>query len=154
MIKIFLLVLSFVLLPHLIYNNNEVSPYMNTLPETYEVHYRHNTLTAYRQDDEYIVIIENFGEPYKQAVFTSDRKCVKTYSISLIPAFHESTHTGTNWDEIQQKFGLPHTDTGSGFYIPTYVTEDAHLVKYIVGAEGIEGITVTDIITKEIVYQE
>lgn len=35
---------------------------------------------------------------------------------------------GMDTAELKEKYGQPHVDVGSGFYIPAYITDDAYLI--------------------------
>ena len=55
-----------------------------------------------------------------------------------------------NFNEIIKKFGQPHVDVGSGFYLPAYITEDADLICFELENDIVVDVIKRDLFTNEI----
>lgn len=53
---------------------------------------------------------------------------MKDGGITLLKDTDLDKFLNTDFKELTDAIGEPHADIGSGFYIPAYITNDAHLV--------------------------
>ena len=101
------------------------------------------TLSVYQNDSHvYIVITDNEGVGIVRAAFLPTRVVDATYNLDLIENLSGESFIGLNQSEIVEEYGEFHTDIGSGFFAPAYITEDAYLI--VLGLDG----DCVDIVTK------
>lgn len=103
--------------------------------------YRGNRITVYREKENYIFDITMGGS----VEFTTDRIVVRTHHIEPIKCDNYQELLNCSFDDVKSMFGEPHFDDGSGFYIPSYITEDAHILSLFPNEDGIiEGVFLSD----------
>lgn len=93
------------------------------------------TVSVYQKNAQYYIAIKDKkGEETVRAVFLPTRVADKTYNLDLIENADCETFLGLSLTEIEEKYGAFHTDVGSGFFSPAYITEDGYLVVF--GLDG------------------
>ena len=85
--------------------------------------------------------------------FSPERKCNRVQGMDLMKKEDEDIGQFLNMDvgKLKEKLGQPHADIGSGFYIPAYVTEDAHLICFEIENDVVFEVVERDLITNKIV---
>lgn len=99
-----------------------------------------NTLTAEKKQDRYIIRISQVGEEEKYVIFSEAREVLKTKGVTLLnPLTMEDiqTYMGMNFTDVIGQYSKPHTNIGSGFSIPAYITNDAYLISFQVDHNGV-----------------
>ena len=95
------------------------------------------TMIASKEWGVYIITISKSGEKSKYVHFSESREILKIKGI--VPVEIESTQEllGMEMTDIITQYGDPHTDIGSGFCIPAYITKNAYLVAIHLDDNGI-----------------
>ncbi len=117
--------------------NIEVGSNIDKIDESYEKLYSVNAVSAYTNGEEHIVIIDIDGDRIvdKTAIFNAKRELIDSDGIEPIKSADLDTldaYYGRTVSELDELFGEAHVDTGSGFYVNAYVTDDAHIVYFSV----------------------
>lgn len=105
-----------------------------------------NSLSGYKADNKYYIIVENDGIVESLAVFSHERKCCQTQGITLVKDDDIQQYLNKPFGEIEEEIGIPHLDLGSGFYIPSYITENA----YLISLELVDGF-VSEVIKRDLI---
>lgn len=127
---------------------------MNKINDQYNQYFSINSLFVFKTEDTYFIVIEKEGVIENSVKFSSDRKPSNIQNLSLIQCENISDYLDVNINTIIKKYGDPHVDIGSGFYIPTYITEDAYLICFELDNSIVSEVIKRDIITNEIVERE
>ena len=109
-----------------------------------------STLSVFQTNDMYTVVIRENGESKKTVEFSSDRECLSVQGVVLVKNEELNQHLGKKLNELENHFGEIHADVGSGFYIPSYITEDGYLISFIVEDDIAVAIYKRDLLTGEI----
>lgn len=109
-----------------------------------------STLSVFQTDDLYTVIIEKNEADKIVVEFTADRECHSVQSLNLVKYGELNQYLGKNLNELEAQFGKVHTDVGSGFYIPSYITEDGYLLSFVVEDDIAAAVLKRDLLTGEI----
>lgn len=116
-------------------------PTSSTTQEADGLLYRGNRITVYREKENYIFDI--IGG--KEVEFSPDRVVVRAVLVEPIKCDNYQELLNCSLDDVKSVFGEPHFDEGSGFYIPSYITEDAHILSLYPNDDGIiEGVFLND----------
>ena len=108
-------------------------------------------LSVYESSTRCLVRINKNNGIISEAEFSLDRQCIRNKGITLITLDDLQNCLGVELANIIDIVGPPHADTGSGFYIPTYVCENAKLLTLMLNKEEtVIGITVQDLLTNQI----
>ena len=109
-------------------------------------------MTAYYNGEENVVLIDRSDkdQAQKQIVFSSDRQCLYKQGMELVGNMDFAEFLDGEFADVTDKLGQPHTDIGSGFYIPSYITEDAYLISFYVEDEKISKIVKRDLLTGKV----
>lgn len=110
-----------------------------------------NSLSVFRIDNIYKVVIEENGVIQKTVEFSPDRKSHNAQGLTLIKNEDISLYLDMSIDELKQKLGEIHADVGSGFYIPAYITEDGFLVCLDLENDIVYEVIKRDILTNMVV---
>lgn len=81
-----------------------------------------NSLSVFRTNNTYTVVVEENGTVQKLVEFSSDRKCRTVYGLVLVKNEDLNRYLDKSLNELKEKLGEVHADIGSGFYIPAYIT--------------------------------
>lgn len=109
------------------------------------------SLSGYKTDGGYCVVVENNGIVQGVAMFSSERRYCESQGIDLIDDSEGiEKYLNKPFEEIRQQLGAPHADVGSGFYIPAYLTEKAYLICFELEDGIVCGIVKKDMIKNEI----
>ena len=109
-----------------------------------------NTIHVYESGQHYTVVIEENGTVTKLAEFDKGRFCRRTKGLTPINDESFAVFLDQNLDVLTEKLGQPHTDVGSGFLIPAYITKTAKLVSFSLEDTLITSVTVRDLFSGEI----
>lgn len=109
-----------------------------------------STLSVFQTDDLYTVVIEKNEADKIVVEFTADRECHSVQSLDLVKYGELNQYLGKNLNELEAQFGKVHTDVGSGFYIPSYITEDGYLLSFVVEDDIAAAVLRRDLLTGEI----
>ena len=109
-----------------------------------------NTVHVYKNGQLYVVTVEENGIVAKLAEFNQDHFCKRTEGITPIKDESFTVFLNQNFDVLTEKLGQPHTDVGSGFLIPSYITETAKLVSFTLEDTLITSVTVRDLFSGDI----
>lgn len=111
-----------------------------------------NTVTAYYNGQENVVLIDRSDkdQAQKQIVFSSDRQCLYKQGMELVGNMDFAGFLDGEFADVTDKLGQPHADIGSGFYIPSYITEEAYLISFYVEDEKISRIVKRDLLTGKV----
>lgn len=117
-----------------------------------ELYYQMCGLSAYRSNENYLFSIIVNGDIVGEAEFASDRRIIRVESLELIKSDNIQKFTNMSFNSVKDMVGEPHVDVGSGFYIPAYITEDAHLIcLYLSNEHMVDAVVVRDLLQNEIV---
>lgn len=112
-----------------------------------------NSLSVFKTDNIYTVIIEQKGIVQKIVKFSYDRKSHNVQGLTLVKNKDINRYMNMSLNELKEILGEVHTDIGSGFYIPTYITEDGYLICFYLENETVIGVIKRDILNNIIVEQ-
>lgn len=117
-----------------------------------ELLYERCGLSTYKVNENFRVCIRQNDSSVGEVEFSSNRAVVRVKSINLIPSDSNQSFVNKRLAAIEEMFGPPHVDVGSGFYIPAYITEDAYLISmYLTEEDMIYQTVVRDLLTNEVV---
>lgn len=117
-----------------------------------ELLYERCGLSTYKVNENFRVCIRQNDSSVGEVEFSSNRAVVRVKSIKLIPSDSNQSFVNKSLAAIEEMFGPPHVDVGSGFYIPAYITEDAYLISvYLTEEDMIYQTVVRDLLTNEVV---
>ena len=89
-----------------------------------------NFLSVFKIENKYKVVIYN-GDVVKKTVdFSSDREYSDMHGLIPVKIENLKTYLNLSIDEIEKELGEPHADIGSGFYIPSYITDNGYMVRF------------------------
>ena len=128
--------------------NFRVGESMNSINRQYESYIAVSTLSAYKINENYLITIDDGDVVQKMVEFSSDRKCLRVQGLDLIKSGDTSQFLNINFNKLTEEIGQPHTNIGSGFYIPAYITEDAYLVCFELEDETVVEVIRRDLLTK------
>jgi len=111
-----------------------------------------NTITVCKHNDGYVATISN-GHAIKTVSFTNNREVTSVENIELIEQNSFEQYVTKKYDEVIADLGEPHTDIGSGFYIPTYLTSNARLVSFYIENECVSAIWIRDLFSGEVILK-
>lgn len=132
-------------------NKFRVGESMNNINKQYTSYITINSLSVYKINDNYLIII-NDGDIVQELVeFSSERKCRRTQGLDLIKNDDINEYLNIDFNKLKEKIGEPHVDIGSGFYIPAYITEDANLICFNLENERVVQVIQRDLLTNKIV---
>lgn len=120
--------------------NNKNTPYITM-----------NALSVYEDRNNYFVIIDDNDIIQKLVEFSPERKSTRVQGLDLIKCEDIKQFLDMDIDKLNKKYGQPHVDTGSGFYIPAYITNDAYLICLELENDIVFEVIKRDLLTNEIV---
>ena len=130
-------------------NKFRVGESMNNINKQYTSYITINSLSVYKINDNYLIII-NDGDIVQELVeFSSERKCRRTQGLDLIKNDDINEYLNIDFNKLKEKIGEPHVDIGSGFYIPAYITEDANLICFNLENERVVQVIQRDLLTNK-----
>ena len=110
-----------------------------------------NSLSVFRTNNMYTIVVEKNGEAQNIVEFSSDRKCCTVQGLVLMKNEDISQYLDRSLNELKEKFGEVHADIGSGFYVPAYITEDGYLIYFEVENDIVYEVVKRDLLTDEII---
>lgn len=132
-------------------HKSEVGDSMNNINNQYTSYITLNALSVYETGKSYFITIDDGKIIQKLAEFSPDRNCLRIQGFDLIKNCHLNQFLSINFNELTEKLGQPHVDIGSGFYIPSYITEDAYLICFELENDVIIDIIKRDLLANQIV---
>lgn len=99
---------------------------------------------VYREDGKYVAVYNSGENP--PLVYNGSRECEQSNGLVLADRTDYSTYQDRPFSDVIRDLGEPHTDIGSGLYIPAYFTKDAHLAAFHVDQEKVAGIDLIDLL--------
>lgn len=113
-----------------------------------------NSLYAYKSNDNYLIVVSNDGKAEKMVEFSANRKSNNICGLKLVKSENIRQYIGISIEEMTDKLGQPHVDIGSGFYIPSYITENAYLLSFEIENGIIFEVLKRDLFSNELVERE
>ncbi len=110
-----------------------------------------NSLSVFRTNNTYTIVVEKNGMAQKIAEFSSDRKCRTAQGVVLVKDEDINRYLDKSLHEVKEKIGEVHADIGSGFYIPAYITENGYLIYFEVENDIVYEVMKLDLLTNVIV---
>lgn len=110
-----------------------------------------NSLSVFRTNNTYTVVVEENGTVQKLVEFSSDRKCRTVQGLVLVKNEDLNKYLDKSLNELKEKLGEVHADIGSGFYVPAYITEDGYLICFEVENDIVYEVIKRDLLTDVIV---
>ena len=110
-----------------------------------------NSLSVFRTNNTYTIVVEKNGVAQKMVEFSSDRKCRTVQGLVLVKNEDANQYLDKSLIELKEKFGEVHADIGSGLYVPAYITEKGYLIYFEVENDIVYEVIKRDLLTDEIV---
>lgn len=123
---------------------------MDIVNDNYSPYLLLNSLYGYNINNNYVFIIVDCNIVKKLVEFSADRKVVSSYNLDLISSDDFNKYLGININKLIEVFNQPHVDIGSGFYLPSYITNDANLITFDFKDETVYGVTKRDLLTNRV----
>lgn len=121
---------------------------MEELKNQYTLCYSFSPLSVFQADSNYLAVLFDAQDKVSKAVeYTSNRKVIRTEGLSLLEDGDIAQYIGTEMQKLEEEIGVPHFDSGSGFYIPAYMTENGYFVEMFLDDAVISKIVKRDIFT-------
>ena len=127
----------------------EVGQSMSKINEEYSSVFSFNALSVYKVNEVYCVIIEDGHTVQKFAEFSASRSCLNKQGLELIRFYDVNLFLNKDFNGLIEEIGQPHVDIGSGFYIPSYVTEEAKLISLYIEDDLVVDVIVYDLFSGE-----
>lgn len=108
------------------------------------------SLSARDEQGVYIITVSKYGNRDKFVHFSDEREILKTNGITPLDIEDPQAFVGMEWSDIIAQYGQPHADVGSGFSIPSYITNNAVLITFDFDDNDI----VTEVFTEDLMPQE
>ena len=86
-------------------------------------------ISVYQTGTSYLVLTEYRGKATGMLEFTDERTLVKHEEILPPEITDIRILLGKTLEDVECEYGNYHVNTGSGFFIPSYITMDGYLVK-------------------------
>lgn len=112
--------------------NNGIMPgkSIKAINEKYTPTICFNFLSVFKIEDKYRVVIHDDYVIEKTVDFSSDREYSDMHGLIPVKIENLKTYLNLSIDEIEKELGEPHVDIGSGFYIPSYITDNGYMVRF------------------------
>lgn len=124
---------------------------MSKINKQYTPYVTINTLSVYKINEDYLIIIDDGDIIQRLVEFTSSRECCRIQGFSLIEIGDIRRFLNVAFNEVTEEIGQPHADIGSGFYIPAYITGDANLICFELENGIVVEVIQRDLLTNRIV---
>lgn len=125
---------------------------MEELMNQYTLCYSFNPLSVFQADSNYLaVLFDDQDNVCKVVEYTSNRKAIQTEGLSLLEDGDFVQYIGMEMQKLQEEIGVPHFDSGSGFYIPAYIAEHGYFIEIFFDDTVICKIVKRDIFTGKVV---
>lgn len=83
-------------------------------------------------DDIYTIVFFENQNPLKGISFSADREVRNATDLDVISIYNIQDYIGHSLSDIENEFGKPQIDIGSGQSMPSYITEDGYLISFSV----------------------
>lgn len=110
-----------------------------------------NALSVYENTGDYLIVIDDGYTIQKLVEFSSERKAIKIQGLELIKCEDIKQFLDMSIQKLQEKYGQPHVDIGSGFNIPSYITEDGYLICLQLENDIVFEVIKRDLLTNEVI---
>ena len=127
----------------------KVGESMSKINKEYVPYISMGTLSGYENKNNYWIVINNGDNIEKLVVFSPERKNLQTQNLNLIECEDINKLLGMSIAQLEEIYGSPHADIGSGFYIPAYLTKDAYLI-----CLGLENNVVFNVIKRDLLTND
>lgn len=107
-----------------------------------------NAVKIFNDEENFVIAIEENQDISGIVVFSSAGKLLHSEKITPINDENIKQFCGKSVEELEKQYGKFHCDTGSGFYIPAYITNHATIVFFEIENNIVDRISSTDILTK------
>lgn len=118
--------------------------------ERYELQFKVNSLSVYKIDKDCVAVISDTDKIQKYAKYSPNRKPETCDGLNLMGNCELKQFLNMKSDEVEKLIGKPHTDIGSGFCIPAYLTSDAYIVCFEIENGSVNGVFKMDLFTNQI----
>lgn len=123
--------------------NRKISPPQNADPQ-----YSIFPISVYETDKCYIIVVSADGIG---AEFSKDRQCIAYFETIPIKSKEIHDYLNKKFSFVEESLGKYHVDVGSGFFIPSYITQDGYLICFHVDDNYITYVQKIDLFTGEYV---
>lgn len=100
------------------------------LYDRYNYVFREMYVVTFEVDDYYTTVVTDFDNVIKKVSFTPDRKAYDAVKLRLVKDYDVNDFLGLSLKQLERKLGKIHADLESGFYGPSYITEDGYLLYF------------------------
>lgn len=104
---------------------------------------------VYHIDDTYVFVqLKDRGVVEKRIVFSEQRKVIDSGGYDLIKNVSVgelSQYIDLPFENVEECFANAHLDIGSGFYIPSYITEDGYIISFHTDEDIVVDISKSDL---------
>ena len=132
----------------------EVGQSMSEINEKYSSVFSFNTLSVYKVNENYCVVIEDGHTVQKFVEFSDSRSCLNKQGLELICDYDVNQFLNNDFNKLTMEIGQPHVDIGSGFFIPSYVTEEAKLISLYIEDDLVVEVIKYDLFSGEIIARQ
>ena len=129
----------------------KVGESMSKINKEYVPYISMGTLSGYENKNNYWIVINNGDNIEKLVVFSPERKSLQIQNLNLIECEDIHRFLGMNITQLEEIYGSPHADIGSGFYIPAYITNDACLICLELESDVVIDVIKRDLLTNDII---
>ena len=123
--------------------NGGIYPPQNATPK-----HSHFCYSVYETDEQYVVTVSDEGVG---VTYSKDRRCQNHFVIKPIKNIEMQKYLGNEFKALEKDLGKYHVDTGSGFFIPSYFTEDGYLMSFHVENDYITCVQTIDLFSGELI---
>ena len=115
--------------------------------------YQEASLCTFNEEDNYLVVIHNGNNIQKVARYSPQRVLLESNGFTPIMMIDCAKYLHTRFESIVEQFGEMHLDTGSGSFIPSFLTNDAYLYCFYVEDSFVTGIIQKDLFSNMVVSE-
>ena len=127
---------------------------ISEINEKYSSVFSFNPLSVYKVNNNYCVVIEDGHTVQKFVEFSDSRKCLSKQDIELIRDYDANKFLNNDFNKLIAEIGQPHVDIGSGFYIPSYITEEANLISLYIEDDLVVEVIKYDLFSDKIIERK
>lgn len=110
-----------------------------------------NSISVLVENDIYFVVIKQDDKAEKSVTFSKNRKASNIDGLKLQKINDIKEFLGKDMETIETFLGEVHADAGSGFYIPSYITDDGFLVSFLIENNIVYEVIKRDLLSGEVV---
>lgn len=105
-----------------------------------------NCLLICKNDDGYVLNLTNNETIIAEAIYNKAGMIIAQDGFAPLRADVFDHGTPQTVQDMEEIFGYPHIDVGSGAYLPTYILDDGRIVTYRVNNDEIVGVIIKQIL--------